>query len=183
MSGPTNSDTAKSRPRVGTARAALAPVTEPAHPAGVADPRAERDGDDERDEQGEPGVHEVLEDAVRDAVGALPVGRVGEPAPRCSQRLMRPPPGSTASAPATTTWMTTSKTRARSTQATMPTHDLGREGAGVAVGEEVAELRDADERGDADDADVAHRGHPQPGRDDRHGERAGRRHGSARTRP
>ena len=53
----------------------------------------------------------------------------------------------------------------------MPTHDLGRERAGVAVGEEVAELRDADERGDADDADVADRGDAQAGGDDRHRER------------
>ena len=39
-----------------------------------------------------------------------------------------------------------------------------------AVAEEQPELGDADDRGDADDAHVAHRGDPQAGRDDRHGE-------------
>ena len=53
----------------------------------------------------------------------------------------------------------------------MPTTIAVEEVALEAVGEQLAELGDADQRRDADQADVADRGHPQPGGDDRDGQR------------
>src|SRR6478736_55785 len=102
---------------------------EPAQASGVAHPGAERHGDDESDEQGQPGEEQVLEHAVGHAVGALPVGRVGEPGPD-----RREAHAATALVHGVstrdTTWMTRSKTSARSKHATMPTHtSVGKERA------------------------------------------------------
>ena len=163
--------TANSRPRVGTARTELASDTSqrscpvwPTHsPNGIAMRRGEQDR--------HRGVLEVLEHAVGDAVLALPVGRVGEPRQDRADHARAP-----------CTW-------SQGVTRRVPSDDDRVEGQGeqhagddageqlardhpvVAVDEEVSELADADQGGDADDADVAHGGDPQARGDHRHGKR------------
>ena len=147
-------------------RTELASDDQPAQPPGVTDPQPERDRDQRPRAARAIAVYSrCCERAVGDAVLALPVGRVGEP---------RRDRGDHARAPCTRSHGVTSRVpsdddgveRQRQQHAG---HDAGEQLAPddpvEAVDEQVAELADADEGGDADDADVAHRGHPQPGGD------------------